>query len=132
MQIVNAVDYLVAKYLVGDRISFYRFKTISMDFMGAGCGRALYLENVIIVQRDTDRQSQIKEVLHQLVHMHPVFLDYTMGVKSKHFEGRIFKRDKEQETLIEKIIDEICEKRRDVVDKINKYFEVVQLEIFSQ
>ena len=44
----------------------------------------------LLVNKNESFESQVKEVLHQIVHNHPVFYFYTRGVGSVYFEGFIF------------------------------------------
>ena len=108
--IINGIDAVI-EYLKPERISFEDFDEVGKAYC-VDLGR---LGHEFFINKNDDFEEQVKAILHELIHYHPVFLYYT--------KGNIKQRDASMESQIEKLAQETYDTRPDIVERIKKILE---------
>mgnify|MGYP001571993455 CR=1 FL=1 len=115
--IINGIDAVI-EYLKPERISFEDFGEVGKAYC-VDLGR---LGHEFFINKNDDFEEQVKAILHELIHYHPVFLGYLESL-SYSLMGAILYSDKRMESQIEKLAQETYNSRPDIVERVRKAIE---------
>lgn len=112
-QIVNGIDYCM-KYFEEYKIKF----DDNQLYLGL-----LEADNKIIrVRKSALEEDQVKYILHEIIHLHPVFLGY-LDTLCHGLLYTVMYGDKAIESQIEKLAQETYNSRPDIVERIKESIE---------